>query len=153
VTEGSNSCFASGTWPLSVTESPTSPSTESRDPGVKGHLTGTWEYRHDLVMETPTKSIEEQSIERVRRLVLAHLRGEDARVYLFGSRSRGDARAGSDIDVGILPRTALTRGLLADLREQLEELAIPYHVDVVNLAETSEVFRKHVLKEASLWRS
>ena len=144
VTEGSSSRFCSIAWLGSVTESCTFP-------GV--HLTESRTCRHDPGMGTQKKSIEAESIERVRGLVLAHLRGEDARVYLFGSRARGDARAGSDIDVGVLPGTTLKRGLLAELREQLEELSVPYHVDIVNLAETSEAFRKQVLKEARLWHA
>jgi uncharacterized protein len=107
---------------------------------------------HDGGMEATTPSIPHQSLELVRALVLAHVRREDVAVYLFGSRARGDARAGSDIDIGLLPRGALERGCLADLRERLEDLPIPYRVDVVDLTETSEVFRRRALEEATTWR-
>lgn len=104
-------------------------------------------------MSASAKSIEAESIKRVRRLVLSHLSSEDVRIYFFGSRARGESQPGSDIDVGILPASELQCGSLATLREALEDLAVPYRVDIVNLAETTETFRKHALEEATLWRS
>ncbi len=45
--------------------------------------------------------------------------GRRARVFLFGSWARGDARRYSDIDVAILPAEPLPAGFLLDLQEAL----------------------------------
>jgi len=40
-------------------------------------------------------------LKEARRIVLDKLRGVPARVFLFGSRARGDTRRASDIDIAI----------------------------------------------------
>jgi predicted nucleotidyltransferase len=92
-----------------------------------------------------------RALGEVRRLILLAVNDQDARVYLFGSWARGEARRLSDIDVAIDPATPLPRGTLARLREQLEESSVPYHVDVVDLSRTDPAFRRRVLAEGVLW--
>jgi len=43
------------------------------------------------------------ALAEVRHLVLEYLRPWQVRVWLFGSRARGDASPGSDIDIALLP--------------------------------------------------
>jgi predicted nucleotidyltransferase len=50
-------------------------------------------------------------------------------VYLFGSRASGRPRATRDVDVAIDATAPLPPGVLATLREALEESTIPYRVD------------------------
>jgi predicted nucleotidyltransferase len=69
----------------------------------------------------PSDSGAAGDLEAVRRIVLSGLRGHRARVFLFGSRARGDHRAASDIEVAVLPLDALPAGMLARIREELEE--------------------------------
>jgi predicted nucleotidyltransferase len=53
--------------------------------------------------------------------------------YVFGSRERGDAHAGSDLDVGVLGRARLDLRTIVHLQDALEErLGMP--VDVVDLS-------------------
>jgi predicted nucleotidyltransferase len=59
---------------------------------------------------------------------------------VFGSRAAGTARRYSDIDVGLAGEPLLF-DQLGRLREALEDSELPYRVDVVNLAETSDQFR------------
>lgn len=87
----------------------------------------------------------------VRRIVLEGLRGHRARVYLFGSRARGEARRASDIDVAILPLNPLPPGLLSSIRESLEESHVPYKVDVVDLSQVEPTFRERVEREGIPW--
>jgi predicted nucleotidyltransferase len=93
------------------------------------------------------------SIDVVRQTILDALADEDVRVLFFGSRARGDARRTSDIDVALQPRRALRPGVLAALRERLEDLRIPYTVDLVLLDEVSGAFRDLVAAEGIPWRS
>jgi predicted nucleotidyltransferase len=89
----------------------------------------------------------------VRRTVMESLHGLDAAVYLFGSWARGDEVRTSDIDIAVLPRSPLPCGLLARLRDALEESRIPYRIELVDLGTTDLVFRKQVLKEGVRWKA
>lgn len=93
----------------------------------------------------------EWDLAEARHIVLSKLRGYRADVFLFGSRAAGRAGRYSDIDVGILPREPLPVGLLAELREALEESRIIYDVDVVDLSKVSDDFRSRVISEGVRW--
>lgn len=87
----------------------------------------------------------------VRRIVLERLHGHPVKVYLFGSRARGQSRSTSDVDVAILPETPLPPWALSEVREALEESTVPFHVDVVDLSQVSDEFRERVLQDAESW--
>ena len=90
-------------------------------------------------------------LEEVRRIVLEGLRGHPARVWLFGSFARGTPARTSDIDVGVLPLEPLPAGLMAEIREALEESLVIYPVDLVDLSEASPQFRERVAGEGLAW--
>jgi predicted nucleotidyltransferase len=92
-----------------------------------------------------------QDLEEVRRLVLERLAGRQARVFLFGSWARGEARRYSDIDVAILAAEPLPAGFLPDLQEALEASQVLYPVDLVDLAEAPAALRERVLAEGQPW--
>ena len=98
-----------------------------------------------------TSAIATRALEDVRRIVLDVVSEKKGRVYLFGSWARGEATRLSDIDVAIDPHATLPRGMLAQLRERLEESHVPYRVDVVDLTRMSPEFRQRVLTEGGLW--
>lgn len=79
------------------------------------------------------------------------LGAQRARLYLFGSRARGDAARASDIDIAILPDAPLEPGTLARIRDALEESTIPYEVEVIDLSSVDEPFRRKMLAEAIAW--
>jgi len=88
----------------------------------------------------------------VRRLVVGYLRPWRVKVWLFGSRARGDASPRSDIDIALLPEEeGLPADWLAGLRELLEESHVPWHVDIVNLSEADQELRRTVEREGILW--
>jgi predicted nucleotidyltransferase len=90
-------------------------------------------------------------LEAARRIVVKFLGSQRARLFLFGSRARGDARRASDIDVALLPEAPLISGTLARIREALEESHIPYRVEVIDLSTVGEAFRRKVLAEGVPW--
>ena len=53
--------------------------------------------------------------------------------------------------VAIDPVRALPSALLAELRERLEESAVPYDVDIVDLSLASPEIRASVQREGLLW--
>ena len=93
-----------------------------------------------------------RDLETTRKIVLKHLKGYRAKVYLFGSQAAGKAYRYSDIDVAILPLQKLPELTFFNIREELEESDVIRNVDVVNLAETDEKFRKRVEEEGILWK-
>ena len=90
-------------------------------------------------------------LEAVRRIVLSGLRGHPARVFLFGSRARGDHRVASDIAVAVLPLEPIPAGLLAEIREALDESHVPFVVDLVDLREAPPALRERAIREGSEW--
>ena len=93
----------------------------------------------------------DHDLERVKRLVLEGLQGHDVQVLLFGSRATGKAGRASDIDVAVLPGGELPVGLLSRIRESLQESCVPFNVELVDLSQTDEAFKKRVLAEGIVW--
>jgi len=73
-----------------------------------------------------------------------------AKVFIFGSRARGDNYPSSDIDIGIMYEKPIGYHI-SILREKFENSNIPYKVDVVDLEKVDEKFRREILKEAVRW--
>ena len=91
-------------------------------------------------------------LQTTRQIVLKHLEGRRAKVWLFGSHATGQARLQSDIDVAILPLESLPRLTISNIREALEDSNIIRTVDVVDLSEADDRIRQRVMKEGALWR-
>ncbi len=91
---------------------------------------------------------------QLKTLVLTALKEESVQVVLFGSQARGDHNRASDVDIGIIPlqKWAVDKRKLSALKEKIENLNIPYKVELVNLALVDGSFRAEVLKDAILWK-
>ena len=79
------------------------------------------------------------------------LKGEKVKIILFGSRARGDNHWTSDVDIGLIPEGSIDKKKLVLLRERIENLNIPYKVEIVNFAEVSEAFEREATKEMVVW--
>ena len=90
-------------------------------------------------------------LDEVQHIVLEVLRNQQTTIYLFGSWAQGQATSHSDIDIAVEPHRPLPAGMLANLRDRLEESHIPYRVEVVDLSKTDLYFRERVLKEGIRW--
>jgi len=62
-------------------------------------------------------------------------------VWAFCSRIMGTARRFSDLDLSVITDTPLDLGLRAELLEAFSESDLPYRVDLVDWASTSDTFR------------
>lgn len=91
-------------------------------------------------------------LEHAKKILLEQLQAFRAKVYLFGSQATGKARLYSDIDIAILPLQPLPVHTLSEIREKLEESNIVRKVDVLDLAETDDDFRKRVVEEGVVWK-
>ncbi len=91
-------------------------------------------------------------IEGLKDALVNFLRGENARVFLFGSRARGDSAVASDVDIGVVPGKGFPKEKLTLLREFIENLNVPYKVEIVDFSEVSEQFKREALKDAVVWK-
>ena len=80
------------------------------------------------------------------------LKGQKLRVILFGSRARNDYNTFSDVDIGIIPYGKVNEDKITLLRDKIEQMNIPYKVEIVNFSQTSEDFKKEALREAIVWK-
>ena len=87
--------------------------------------------------------------EILTEIITKHLSG--AKIYLFGSRARGDYSPESDYDIAVDVGEKIDGYVLSLIREEVEESVIPFTVDIVDLHTVSEDFKKQILKEAQLW--
>ena len=93
-----------------------------------------------------------RNLELLRDAVTEFLGDMPAKVVLFGSRARGEHRPASDVDIGIVPRGKIDRRRLALLREKIDDLNIPYKVEIVDLSEASADLREQALKDCVVWK-
>lgn len=84
----------------------------------------------------------------IRRLLKAYLPPQ-ARVYLYGSRSRHDNRWNSDYDLWI--DADMPRHVIAEITDQIDESFVPFRVDIVATPQLSGRFAERVKQEATLW--
>jgi len=91
-------------------------------------------------------------IQQLRKLIIDFLAGYNVRVYLYGSHAKGTTHKTSDVDIAILPKGKIPKDLFSRLREAIEESTIPYNVDVTDLTQVSDEFRRQILKDAILWK-
>lgn len=97
--------------------------------------------------------IYQKSVQDLKSLITEIFKDENVIVILFGSRARGDYSRVSDIDIGILAEKSLDKRKLVLLKEKIDDLNIPYTVDVVDLSKVTEAFREKALRDGVVWKS
>jgi predicted nucleotidyltransferase len=98
-------------------------------------------YRADVEVD--------QLIERLRPLLTRESR--IAAAWLFGSAARGELRADSDVDVGVVFARGMSahdrQHVLADLASRLEAATAPRTLDLVDLEDQGHVFVHRALRD------
>ena len=84
-------------------------------------------------------------LETVQRILHEHVPALDVRA--FGSRVAWRARETSDLDLALMTDEPLTVARMADLRAAFTNADLPFRVDIVDWANTSESFRRIVETE------
>lgn len=84
--------------------------------------------------------LEPECLELVRKILRVFASGRT--VWIFGSRVTGKIHPASDIDLAIMGDKPLSLSEEGDLRYAFEASRLPYRVDLVDWARTSESFRK-----------
>src|SRR5579872_3121587 len=88
----------------------------------------------------------------LQKLISDYSKGYQVKVYLFGSRAKGKVHQASDVDIAILPLGSLPKDFFSVLKEKIEESAIPYKVDVIDLSQVDKKFREKILAEGIEWK-
>ena len=84
--------------------------------------------------------VEPHDLETLHRILAHHLSEYD--VYAFGSRVTGKARKTSDLDLVIMTERPLDHLRAAEVKEAFSESDLPFKIDLVDWADTSQDFRK-----------
>ncbi len=91
-------------------------------------------------------------VEIAKSIVLEKLEEKRCRIFVFGSRARGDYHRFSDLDIGIIPLSDKTLNL-PDLQDYLNyESLIPFKVEIVNFAIVDDKFKSKAMQNVIWWR-
>ena len=94
-----------------------------------------------------------KSIDKLREFIEDFFKQDNVKIILFGSRDRCDNHITSDVDIGVIPKGKFDKTKLVLLREELENINIPYKIELVNLNEVSPDFKNRVIKEGLVWKN
>jgi len=94
----------------------------------------------------------QDSLDKIRKVILEYFNDYNCRIFLFGSRARGDNYKFSDIDVGIISDKEIDSRKLTLLREKLEDMNVPNKIELVDFCHVSEDFKKEALKQIVIWK-
>lgn len=89
-----------------------------------------------------------EQIQRQLRKVDNELKGY--RVFLFGSRTEGNARERSDFDIGIFGRKPIPLKTFYKIEDLFDSIETLYKIDLVDFNLTSPSFRKEAMKTVRL---
>lgn len=95
---------------------------------------------------------ENKYLHELKNTVLRILGREKIKIVLFGSRAGEKNNRYSDVDLGLIPRGKIKKDKVALLKEKIDNLNIPYKVDVVDFSQVSEDFKKMALRGAVVWK-
>lgn len=99
-------------------------------------------------MKLPGLNLTPAEWEIVSSLLRRHV--PDREVWVFGSRAKGTAKPFSDLDLAILGTQPLSISTMAELADDFSESDLPFKVDIVDWATTTEIFRKIIAAERVL---
>lgn len=73
------------------------------------------------------------------------------KIYLFGSRARQDNSPESDIDIALDTGATIDQSVLNTIKELIEESAIPFSVDILDVHSISQELKNNILKDGKIW--
>lgn len=91
--------------------------------------------------------LSEKHFQIVQDLAITPLKSCGARVWVFGSRARGDFRPFSDLDLLYQTATPLASGFLSKITEALEDSRLPIKIDLVQESDLAESYKENILRD------
>lgn len=90
--------------------------------------------------------LSDQEFGELEKLLIVPIKKHGGKVWIFGSRARGDYQRFSDIDVLFeFSKELSDMSWLSLAKEDLEESQLPYKVDVVDIKEVASSYRDNIL--------
>ena len=74
----------------------------------------------------------------------------DYKVFLFGSWAKGNNRATSDLDIGILGKDKIDFPSFIKIKEEIDNLPTLRSIDLVDLNTISENFKNSILSNSKI---
>lgn len=102
-------------------------------------------------MENLNTGIDDKIKNKIIRIVNALT--PESKIYLYGSRARGDYSSRSDIDIAIDAGCKLPRENVGEIRDILAASNIIYKIDVVDMNNISEDMYKNILEHRIIWKN
>lgn len=90
-------------------------------------------------------------IQQTKDIILKNIDIKSVSVFLFGSRVNNDTGKSADIDIGFISQDKIYPSLFRRLNEELENLRIPYHVDLIDFSKVSADFKNTAMKKIDIW--
>ena len=101
-----------------------------------------WHSLKTVTTESTSLQLTAQELATVQGILRQHLPGRT--VQVFGSRAKGLAKPYSDLDLAIMGNTPIAMNVLGQLNEAFASSDLPWRVDVLDWASTSDAFRQHI---------
>lgn len=95
--------------------------------------------------ETPPIDIHPDHWAIVREILRRHVPRHE--VWAFGSRAKHTAKRYSDLDLAVITDAPLASAVITALQDDFSESDLPWKVDVLDWAATSEAFRQIIARE------
>lgn len=87
-------------------------------------------------------NLDPQTLEQIKQAIKSNAKVQE--IVLFGSRAKGVAKNGSDIDVAIVGADISFKDLCG-IRAKIDELNLPYGVDVIDYSTISNTeLKSHI---------
>ncbi len=80
----------------------------------------------------------------VSKIIAGYL--PESRIFLFGSRAKGDAKENSDVDIAIDADTKIPLDIIARIKGELAQLNTLKGIDIIDLNRVNTKLRRIVLK-------
>lgn len=77
----------------------------------------------------------------ILRIIGKYLDLSNCQIFFFGSRVTGGGNERSDIDIGLESSEPISLEIMAQIREEIDNLPILYKIDIVDFSAVSEQFR------------
>lgn len=84
--------------------------------------------------------------QQIRQVLSKHLNLSEYKVFIFGSRAKGEASDRSDIDIGIEGEKKLSPRVKFSIEDDLEKIPTLYKIDIVDFSTVSPEFKEEALK-------
>ncbi len=83
-------------------------------------------------------------------IIIKHL--PNVKILLYGSRARGDDRAGSDLDIALDNASKIDRQTLTTIYFDLSDSDLPIKFDLVDFHVVSEKMQDAIKRDGVLWQ-